>query len=357
MGERQHLGLASGHPMSSTSGFSENDIRPRELMAEKQKYVDADLTYLLSRHAEFVEVACPACDSGEEIFKFEKLGFSYCECLLCGTLFMNPRPSHAVLRDFYATSQNYQFWNRHIFPATEAVRRDRIFRPRAERLSDYCRRFGVTTHTLLEVGAGFGTFCEEMRSLNLFERIVAVEPSPDLARTCRARRLEVFEMPIGEISASFTADVIASFEVIEHLFSPYDFIMQCASLLKPGGLLVITCPNYRGFDIATLKTLSNSIDHEHLNYFHTESLPLLLQRCGFDLKEVQTPGTLDAELVRKHVLSGALDLNNQPLLWEILVERWPTLGQRFQDFLAANCLSSHMWVAGMKTAVERKSSS
>jgi len=357
MGEGQHLGLASGPTMSSTTAFNENDIRPQELMAEKQKYVDADLAYLLSRHAEFVEVACPACDSREEIFKFEKSRFSYRECLSCGTLFMNPRPSQAVLRDFYATSQNYQFWNRHIFPATEMVRRDRIFRPRAEKVSDYCRRFGITTHTLLEVGAGFGTFCEEMRSFNLFERIVAVEPSPDLARTCRARGLEVFEMPVGDIPDGSIADVIASFEVVEHLFSPYNFIMQCASLLRPGGLLVITCPNYRGFDIATLKTLSNSIDHEHLNYFHTESLPLLLQRCGFELTEVQTPGRLDAELVRKHVLSGALDLNNQPLLREILVERWPTLGQRFQDFLAANGLSSHMWVVGIKTAVGRRRSS
>jgi len=342
--------------MNSIRGFTEDDIRPARLMEDKQQYVDADRAYLLSRKAAFVEVRCPACDSPESMLKFEKLGFSYDECLSCGTLFMNPRPSEEILQSFYRSSQNYTYWNQHIFPKTEPVRRDRIFRPRAERVAEYCRQFGVTTHTLLEVGAGFGTFCEEMHRLDLFERIIAVEPTPDLARTCRARGLDVLEMPLAEVPVGVTADVIASFEVIEHLFSPYDFVMQCARLLHSGGLLVITCPNSRGFDIATLKTLSNSIDHEHLNYLHTGSLPLLLRRCGFEVKEVRTPGKLDAELVRKHVLSGALDLTGQPFLRDILVERWASLGQAFQDFLAANCLSSHMWVIGMKTAVDEESS-
>ena len=41
-------------------------------------------------------------------------------------------------------SQNYAYWNDVIFPASEAVRREKIFRPRAQRMADLCRRVGVT---------------------------------------------------------------------------------------------------------------------------------------------------------------------------------------------------------------------
>lgn len=330
--------------------FNEEDIRPAQMMADKQGCVDVDREFLLSRKSGWVEVACPACASNDSHFYREKMGFVYVKCTQCGTVYTNPRPSQKLLHDFYATSQNYEYWNKYVFPAAEHVRRTRIFRPRAERVLEYCDSLGIESHTLIEVGAGFGIFCEEISKLGMFERIIAVEPTPDLAETCRSKGLEVIHLPIEEVDEEEIADVVAAFEVIEHLFSPRSFVVQCARLLRPGGLLVLTCPNVRGFDVATLGMLSNTFDHEHVNYFHTESLPALLKRCGIEIIDVQTPGQLDADIVRKHVLDGRLDLGNQPFLREVLVERWEELGQPFQSFLAANRLSSHMWVVGRKPA-------
>ena len=343
-------------PTQDKISFSEEEIRPSEMMANKQRCVDADREYLLSRKSKWVEVVCPACQSKDSRFYGEKMGFVYVECMQCGTVYTNPRPSQKLLHDFYATSQNYEYWNRYIFPATEDVRRTRIFRPRAERVLEYCRNLGIKSHTLIEVGAGFGIFCEEVSKLSVFERIIALEPTPDLAETCRAKGLEVIELPVEKVGEYEIADVVASFEVIEHLFSPRNFVEQCARLLRPGGLLVLTCPNVRGFDVATLGMLSNTFDHEHVNYFHTESLPALLKRCSFEIIDVRTPGQLDADIVRKHALDGALDLVEQPFLREVLVERWEELGQHFQSFLAANRLSSHMWVVGRKPIADEKRS-
>lgn len=335
--------------MPKTWSFTENDIRPRRLMEEKQACLEADRAFLLSRKSYFVSVSCPACDATEACFLFEKFGFSYVECHRCGTWYMNPRPSPDMLQAFYASSQNYAYWNRYIFPASEDVRRQRIFYPRATRLAEFCQGYHVTTGAFLEIGAGFGTFCEEVRALKLFSTIYALEPTPDLAASCRQRGLNVLECPLEHMPPGIEVDVIAAFEVIEHVFSPPTFVRECVGLLRPGGLLVLTCPNCRGFDVTMLKTLSNTIDHEHLNYFHIESLPLLLRRCGLEVREVQTPGRLDAELVRKHVLSGAFDLNAQPWLQRILVDRWDELHEPFQDFLASHRLSSHMWVVAQKT--------
>jgi 2-polyprenyl-3-methyl-5-hydroxy-6-metoxy-1,4-benzoquinol methylase/ribosomal protein S27E len=328
--------------------FSEEDTRPAQLMADKQKYVDADRQFLLSQKKEWVEVKCPACDSVKGSVYGEKLGFIYVECNTCGTVYTNPRPSLSLMKEFYAKSQNYDYWNKYIFPATEQVRRDRIFRPRVKRLAEYCRNQGVSLHTLLEIGAGFGIFCEEMRKEKLFKRIIALEPTADLAQTCRLKGFEVMEMFIEEVQENEIADVIAAFEVIEHLFSPRNFMGRCARLLKPRGFLILSCPNVRGFDVLTLRTLSNTFDHEHVNYFHTQSLPVLIKRCGFNVLDMQTPGRLDAQLVRKQAIDEMLDLRDQPFLHEVLIERWEELGNSFQEFLSLNKLSSHMLVIAQK---------
>lgn len=328
--------------------FLEEEIRPERLMTAKQDCVEADRKFILDHRDQWVEVPCPACDSSGCRFYGKKQGFVYVECESCGTVFTNPRPSLALMRQFYAGSRNYAYWNEYIFPATEAVRRERIFRPRAERVAETCRRLGLSGGVLLEVGAGFGIFCEEIQKESLFDRVIALESTPDLAQTCRSRGLEVIQEPVEDVRLSERVDVVVAFEVIEHLFSPRQFIQKASELLKPEGLLVLTCPNVRGFDVSTLHMISNTFDHEHVNYFHTGSLPYLVTRCGFKVLDVQTPGRLDAELVRKQAQSGTLDLSGQPFLREILLDRWEEQGNRFQKFLAENGLSSHMWVLAQK---------
>ena len=330
--------------------FDENDIRPAKMMAAKIECVDSDRNYLLERRDEWVVVSCPACDSSDTTPRGKKRGFVYVECRQCGTVYTNPRPSEAILGDFYANSKNYAYWNRYIFPATKDIRRTKIFRPRAERVRDYCHDLDIQPGVLLEVGAGFGIFCEEMNKMDIFERIIALEPTPDLVETCRRKNFEVIDTPIEQVLESEIADVLAAFEVIEHLFSPRVFTDQCFRLLRPGGLLVLTCPNVRGFDVATLGMLSGTFDHEHINYFHTESLPALLKCSGFDVLDVQTPGRLDAEIARKHVIEGTFSLDNQPFLNTLLMDRWEELGSSFQDFLVAHKMSSHMWIVGRKPA-------
>lgn len=336
---------------SPTTALRETDIRPDHLMRAQAERFAADIRRLLARRAEFVRVACPACGADEAVRAFEKYELSYMVCSRCGTMYINPRPSPALLAWYYATSENYAYWNQHIFPASEEARRANLFRPRAQRLAEICARYQVATDVLLEVGAGFGTFCEEIRRLELFRRVIAVEPTPDLARTCRAKGLEVLEQPIEQVDLTGTAvNAIASFETIEHLFSPDAFLRGCHAALAAGGLLVVTCPNLRGFDIQVLQSLSDSVDVEHLNYFHPDSLSRLLVSCGFEVLEALTPGKLDAELVRKKHLAGALDLSAQPFLRQVLIDEWDRVGEAFQQFLAEHRLSSHMWLVARKPA-------
>ena len=143
--------------------------------------------------------------------------------------------------------------------------------------------------------------------------------------------------------------MVATFEVVEHLFSPRQFLDACRGLLTEGGILVLTTPNVQGFDVALLAEASDTFDVEHLNYFHPKSISHLLTTCGFQVLEVLTPGELDAELARKKILAGEVDFTGQRFLRRVLIDEWDRLGAPFQAFLSENGLSSHMWIVARRT--------
>lgn len=335
--------------VKSGDGLTEEQIRPRAMMRDKRGCIEHDRSYLLDRMDRFVRVPCPACGGCDLLPAFAKHGFSYERCGGCETLLMNPRAGADLMSEFYMQSQNYAYWNKHVFPATEDARRQRIFKPRADALIELCGRYGAGTNAIMDVGAAFGTFCCEIRDRGTFDRVIALEPTPDLAATCVKRGLETIESGIEHAELPDDSfDVITAFEVIEHLFDPFAFVSRAAQLLRGGGLLVLSCPNVKGFDVAALGRRSNTIDHEHVNYFHPDSIRILLKRVGLDVLDVSTPGKLDAELVRKAAMEGRVWLDDQPLLSRVLLDEWDRLGSAFQQFLSANGLSSHMWACAKK---------
>lgn len=329
--------------------ISENDIRPDALMDEQKKRMLADIDYLLGFRDQFVDVPCPACQSDDYEDAFEKYTLTYRACRTCDTLYISPRPTPDILGKFYANSVNYEYWATHIFPASEAARTEKIFRPRAERVKDLCAKYNMTPETMVEIGAGFGTFGQEIKKLNLVDRFVAVEPSTSLAQKCRDRGLETLAMPIEETNFDpESVDVICSFEVIEHLFDPAAIFETCHRILKPGGLVIVTNPSGHGFDVIAAPEHSTTVDVEHLNYFNPGSMQVMLEKKGFEVVEVMTPGVLDAELVHKMFTGGQMTRENNPFLYQILVEKWDEVKEDFQNFLVKHNLSSHMWTIARK---------
>jgi 2-polyprenyl-3-methyl-5-hydroxy-6-metoxy-1,4-benzoquinol methylase len=339
----------AGRSQQAGSRLSEKELCPEDLLAGQEAAFARDIARLQARRREFVVVDCPACGSAVGDAAFAKFGFDFRRCAECRTIYMSPRPSPAVMAAYYSSSENYAYWAKHIFPASEAARREKIHRPWLERVTQYCDRHGVPRGTLVEVGPGFGTFAALATESRAFSRVLAVEPTPEMAEACRARGVTVIEKRIEDVGGEVdAADVLVSFEVIEHLFAPSLFVAQCARLVRPGGLLVLSCPNGEGFDIATLGGKALAVDAEHVNLFNPASLSRLVAAHGFTVLEATTPGRLDAEFVRDAALKGEIALD--PFLSRVLVEEWERLGWPFQQFLAENGLSSHMWLAARRLA-------
>ena len=292
----------------------ETDIRPAELMDEQAKRFARDIEWLHGQASRFVRVGCPACESCDAEVWDSSTFTCWARCGRCATVYMNFRPTAEVLADYYRRSEQYAYWAEVIFPASEKARMA-IAMQRAENLA----AIAGDRHRLLDVGAGYGTFAE---AADYYFDVVALEPEPHLANCCADRGLAVIEAPFEEAGIP-PVDIITAFEVIEHLFSPRDFLHRCAETLPTDGLLCLTCPNVRGFEIEVLGAESKAVDPEHLNLFHPASLAMLLNAAGFEVIESETPGRLDCEL------AGVRD-------------------DGLQDWLVAHRRSSHMRITARK---------
>ncbi len=336
-------------PFTARNPLNESDIRPQALMAEQERRLFRDAEILASRKSEFVAVPCPACGSDESSEKLIKQHAAFRECKSCATVFISPRPNAVILSGYREHSESLRHWIKAIYPSSDEARLERVFRPRARKVAELCKMHGVRTGTVADIGAGYGTFCTAIAEIDRFEKIMAVEPVGELCATIRARGLKAIESTIENANLQAgSCDVVTAFSVIDHVPDPAAFLQACHRVLKPGGIAILTCPNVKGFDIQTMGDKSPAFDFEHLNLFNVQSFGILAERCGFSILELNTPGELDAQIVRNAVLSGAVTLEKDDFLRQILIERWDVLGASFQQFLADHALSSHLWFVGQR---------
>ena len=330
--------------------ISLDEIRSEEFRELQENAYKNDIARLHKRLDEFVAVPCPACGSERAKYRFEKYRCKFLDCEVCDTLFMSPRPSPAVMDDYYSNSENYAIWNKYIFPKSEVSRREKICRPNLERIIGECKQREMKDPVFVEIGPGFGTFSELVKDSGFFSSVSVVERTPSMAKACRDKGLNVIESSLEEVGDEFVeaADVVACFEVIEHIFEPIDFLAGVTRMLKTGGLFMFTCPNGKGFDTEMLGVASPSVDTEHVNLFNPKSAAVLLERAGFEVLCVETPGRLDVELVRRAALTNEVGLGQAPFWRTLLVEQFEEVGLDFQHFLVEHNLSGNMRVIARK---------
>jgi 2-polyprenyl-3-methyl-5-hydroxy-6-metoxy-1,4-benzoquinol methylase len=94
-------------------------------------------------------------------------------------------------------------------------------------------------------------------------------------------------------------DIIISSEVIEHINNPLEEMRHFHRLLRKGGLVYITTPNFNAIERFLLKGNYNIIEYpEHLCYFTPKTIDILLTRCGFEKLKITTTGISIAQIKR-----------------------------------------------------------
>lgn len=327
--------------------MKESDIRPEALLHRYLELSERD-AQLCFTGTPRLDIPCVACGGGRLSCEFQKNGFTYSSCQDCGTLFQSPRPPIAAFEAFYRDSVSSRYWAEEFFPAVAEARREKIFRPRVERLAKLCRSKNIPVEKLIDVGAGYGIFLDEWRKANPATHVLAVEPSESLAGECRAKGFEVVEEIAENVSGyNDYADLVVCFEVLEHVYEPLAFVKTLSNLVKPGGYVFVSTLCVDGFDIQMLWEKSNSIfPPHHINFMSVAGFEQLFARAGLIEVDVSTPGQLDVDIVRNAVKRVPEAMSGQRFLRNVIAN--PDIAASFQDFLAANRLSSHAWVIGKK---------
>jgi len=207
------------------------------------------------------------------------------------------RPTLESLIAFYTDSVSAKYWIEEFFKPVAEVRREKIFKPRAQYVNEIYK--GRSGALFGDIGAGFGIFLEELEKTNSDYRLVAIEPSKEQFAICISKGFNTISSALEEVTGYDNQfDFMAAYELFEHLFDPQLFLQHVFRLLKPGAFFFMSTLNGQGFDIQLLWDKSKNISPpSHLNFFNPDSINNLFNRCGFEIQEIAIPGKLDWDIV------------------------------------------------------------
>jgi 2-polyprenyl-3-methyl-5-hydroxy-6-metoxy-1,4-benzoquinol methylase len=226
-------------------------------------------------------VDCALCGARDTRRLYTKFGWGIERCRRCGLVYANPRADEAEILKRY--SREY-FWDEYL-PAA-GVPGGRVeyefIDGRSRAMLALIRRWAPRGSRLLEVGTGAGLFLKaaeragwQVAGVELSDAAAAFARDA-LGLDIRQERAERMSFPPGSF------DVAVMFDVVEHLFDPRAVLGAARRALRPGGLLVVSTPNFSalsryvlGVDWAVLSPL------EHVYYFTERTLTRMLEACGF----------------------------------------------------------------------------
>jgi SAM-dependent methyltransferase len=169
---------------------------------------------------------------------------------------------------------------------------------RREYTRQILRQLSQPECNVLEIGpaSGFITqvVCEAVAEK---EGLVSVlDFSSSFLESTQAKQLKIHEALVGDISAADFQldrhyDIVLMEEVIEHLVSPFVALVNAASLLAPGGRLVLTAPNtfhllYQWSIREVWYGSKRQLPDTHISELSPVGLVKALSMAGFSVEEL-----------------------------------------------------------------------
>lgn len=233
---------------------------------------------------------CLICESGslKQMKGYEK--HHLIKCQSCKFVFCEPIPTDIELERHY---ENYGR-NDYLSPLTIK---------RYNEILDFFELYRKTNR-LIDIGCGIGYFLEEAKKRGW--EVYGTEFTDEAIEICLNKGIKMNKgifNPDNYNSQEF--DVITSFEVIEHINNPQEELANFYKILRKGGLVYCTTPNFNSLLRYCLKEKYNILCYpEHLSYYTPKSLKFIFNKVGFKTKHVKATGISITRLKTSKAISN-----------------------------------------------------
>jgi SAM-dependent methyltransferase len=325
--------------------LSESELRSGNTYRQYKKILLEDIKTYFPDRSRLAEIACPGCSDKGARLAFSKMGLDYRECTKCGSLFASPRPSDKEMRSFYKDSRAGHFQRERILGSTRKSRRNNILSYRVHWITGLIEEYLPDAKVFLDYGTKYPWLLSELRSRRHLKTIISILPECFEEESSLRKTAEIMNTDeVGENSV----DGFAAFEVVERVFDVQRLLDNAYRVCRQDGLLIITSSTSSGFEYQALGSYSpNIVPFDRINLLSLEALVGRIEKAGFEIIEVSTPGRLDLEIVKK-VYEEDPDIPLDPFWKYVLRHRSEDAGRSFQEWLQRFQLSAHVRIAAKK---------
>ncbi len=260
---------------------------------------------------------CPSCGANDYIPLWNSEdGYRYVQCRKCDFVYVTPFVSYKMWRSYFKHfSKDAELVNRQVIDSRfseDFLKGDR------DRFTYYLRllRKFKSEGSVLDVGCLTGSFLKFSRELGY--QPLGVEYRPYAIEAARKHfGIEMIrgffeEVAPGMIQRHQLFDIITFWETLEHMLYPASALKFCNKLLRPGGLVAITVPNFDNLQVKLLKErcfhcIGGAGNAGHINMFTPSTLERMLSENGFEMELMETEGSSSYYDIMLY-LSGRYDL-------------------------------------------------
>jgi 2-polyprenyl-3-methyl-5-hydroxy-6-metoxy-1,4-benzoquinol methylase len=248
---------------------------------------------------------CPICSGGQvhellvapDRFHLRKQMYRLLRCQSCSAVWLASPPRPLEMWQHYTED-----YHKAIVTAGEGAAAIR-WKPQVKLISQH-----KSGGAILDIGCSSGGFLSTMKSPAW--KLYGIEMEESTAE--RARATTGAEVFVGDaVAAPFAPasfDVITCFDVLEHVYSPRQFLTKVREWLKPGGIFYSMMPNIDSWEARLFGTHWFGLElPRHISHFSPRSLRYLMSELGFEEVCVKTPPVSYMERSANYVCSSVLE--------------------------------------------------
>jgi len=235
-------------------------------------------------------IICPICNLTINKILYDFNDFKILRCKKCGLKIRNKIPKNKALEEYYNIED---YWKTSYF--SNCFKDYNKTKPEIKHFMKVLNFLEQKKGKgrLIDIGCATGVF------LHIAKRKGWIVQGVEVSKYAAEYGREKFGINIKNLlfeKAKYpeeSFDVVMSFEVVEHVRNPEEFIKHCNKILKKDGLLVLMTPDHNSL-IAIVADLLYGLsfkkykfplygiyDIEHITYLSPKTLNLLLEKNGF----------------------------------------------------------------------------